>query len=57
MARDDHSPHLHLVADHLHVHPAPSIHSILLMGLGQRLLFAAAASAVIIAITVLAIRL
>jgi hypothetical protein len=57
MARDDHSPHLHLVPDHLHVHPAPTIQSVLLMGLGQRLIFAAGASAVIIAITILAIRL
>jgi hypothetical protein len=57
MARDDHSPHLHLVADHHHVHPAPSIGSILLMGLGQRLIFAALASVAIVAITVLAIQL
>ncbi|MGE4253512.1 MAG: hypothetical protein AB7F09_29290 [Parvibaculaceae bacterium] len=57
MARDDHPSHLHLVAEHAHVHPAPTIHSILLMGLGQRLVFAAAASAVIIAMTVLVIRL
>jgi hypothetical protein len=57
MARDDHSPHLHLVPDHHHMHPAPSIASILLMGLGQRLIFAALASAAIIAITVMAIRL
>ena len=57
MARDDHSFHLHLVPDHAHAHPAPLIGSILLMGLGQRLLFAALASGAIIALTLLAIRL
>jgi hypothetical protein len=54
MTRDDH-PHLHLVQDH--VHPVPSIGSILLMGLAHRLIFAAVASAAIIAMTVAAIRL
>jgi hypothetical protein len=57
MARDDHGSHLHLVPDHAHTHPAPFIGSILLIGLGQRLLFAALASAAIIALTLLAIRL
>jgi hypothetical protein len=57
MARDDHASHLHLVSDHTHAHPAPFIGSILLMGLGQRLLFAALASAAIVTLTLLAIRL
>ena len=57
MARDDHTTHLHLVPDHAHAHPAPFVTSILLLGLGQRLLFAALASAAIVALTILAIRL
>jgi hypothetical protein len=57
MARDDHTAHLHLVSEHHHVHPAPVIGSVLLMGLAQRLVFAALASAAIIALTILAIRL
>ena len=56
MARDDHASHLHLVPEHAH-HPVPYIGSILLTGLRQRLLFAAFASAAIIVLTILAIRL